>query len=160
MSKSILPSRAKFLLCDDVRAETNGKITVVGLYPDDKILVNLIPGLPSLPGTVAVLNQIAIVCMLFDGDGMFPASATITGPSGLKLPSVMLGNPTFKPGTSATIVLNSGGAFPVPSYGHYKCVLTVDKQDFLFQFEIAAGPGAATPARPAAPVKKKSRRKA
>jgi hypothetical protein len=50
MKKAVLPTRVKFLLCDDVRAESSGKITLVGLYPDDKILVQINPAIASQPG--------------------------------------------------------------------------------------------------------------
>jgi hypothetical protein len=158
MSKAHPPSRVKFLLCDDARAESSGKLTLVGLYPDDKILVQQNPAVPiQPPGVVALLNQLAIVCILFDGDGVFPASATITGPSGLKLADMPLGTPTFKAGAPGIMALQCG-LFPVAQLGQYTCTVTVGKSDFRFPFYFLAGP-APTASVPTAPTKKKSRRK-
>ncbi len=153
MSKA--PRSVKFLLCDDARAEASGKITLVGLYPDDKIVVQL--GQQTPPGVVAALSQVSFVCIVTDGDGAFPASAIITGP-GINLSKMSLGSPTFKRGEHTTIILQ-GGQFLVPQFGKFACTLSIGGVDHKFPFEIISRPVPVT-VFPAAPVaKKKARRK-
>jgi hypothetical protein len=153
MSTPHPPSSVKFLLCDDVRSEANGKLSLIGLYPDDKIYVLSspnVPGQPSaMPGFVAVLNQLAVVCLAFGGVGVFPASAKITGPSGQAFSTMLLGNPTFTHGATSTIALQ-GGLFPVQSYGRYTCTLTIGAVDFTFGFDILAAPAPTALPPPAA----------
>jgi hypothetical protein len=161
MTKMVLPTRVKFLLCDDVRAESSGKLTLIGLYPDDKILVQQNPALTNQPGwpagMVAVLNQLAIVCVAFGGDGTFPASATITGPSGVPLSTMPLGTAIFQPNTPATMALQ-GGLFPVAQYGQFKCTLTIGKSSFHYTFDVIAAPVPSPAAVPKA-TKKRPKRK-
>jgi hypothetical protein len=153
MSK--VPTSVRFLLCDDARAEASGKITIVGLYPDDKIVVQL--GQQTPTGLAAALSQLSFVCILNDGDGTFPASAMITGP-GISLPKMSLGSPTFKRGEHTTIILQ-GGQFLVPQFGKFACTLTIGVVDHRFPFEIISRPAPVAALPAALVVKKKPRRK-
>ena len=167
MSSTKRPKRVKFLLCDDVRGEQSGKITLVGLYPDDRIYVHVQPNVTqqfAAPAPVAVLNQLAVVCLVFGGDGALATSAVISGPGSQPIPPMDLGSPIFKPGSVATIGLQ-GGLFRVDQFGKYTCTLTIHGATFSYDFEILAGPApwmAAAPAAAlAAPVRptKKPRKK-
>ena len=139
MSNRQLPSRVKFLLSDDVRSEANGKITVVGLYADDKIFVQTLPGHPPPVGAVSALNQMVIICLAFDGDGIFPVSATVSAPSGQQLATMSLGQITFSPAGPSTIILQSG-LFLVPQFGGYRCAVDIGGISFPFDFQILSGP--------------------
>lgn len=135
-----VPAKAKFYLCDDVREEALGKMTLVGLFADDKVFVHLQNGMPAPPpGAVALIGHIAIACVLFDGEGSFPVHADLFRPSGQQVGYLSAPQLTFKTGTTATFVLK-GPNFPVHEYGKYSCKVFVDTTVFPFDFEILQGP--------------------
>jgi hypothetical protein len=133
------PTSVRFLLCDDVRSEIGGKLILIGLYPDDKILVASVPGQPIPQGYAALLPQLAIVCVVFDGNGPFPTEAKFVSPLGQVVVSVNLGSPQFVPGVPATFVLKAG-TFPVTQYGRHELSLSIGSKSFPFHFDILAQP--------------------
>ena len=139
----------KFLLCDDARPEASGKLTLIGLYPDDKIIVQSNLAQAALPANIAAISQLAIVAIIFDGSGSFPMRASIVGPKGHAVTTMPLGSPSLN-AHAPSIVILQGGSFPVAEYGRYTCTLSIGKTDFPFHFEILAGllPVLSLPATP------------
>jgi hypothetical protein len=147
VTNNTLPTRVKFLLCDDVRAEADAKLTIVGLYADDKIIVNTAlnpapiaaPSLP-LPRGLPVYGvpQLAIASIVLDGIGTYPALGEFRDPKGNVIIRIVLGDALLVIGKTATLIVK-GGTFPVTQFGTYKFVLTLGTTDFSFDFEILAG---------------------
>jgi hypothetical protein len=165
--RQALPRQAKFLLSEDMREEAQGKMTIVGLFTDDKIYVDTTVG-PVPPGVVAVLSSLTITCTMSGGSGTFPAVSTIVGPSRQLLARVS-GNAQFRPGATTTLALKSIGV-ALPSLGTYRVNVKVGRKEFDYSFDILQGPppglAAANPIgtrRPSAPsvtsrVKRAARR--
>jgi len=153
------PSRVKFLLCDDVRAETSGKMTVVGLYPADKIIVHT-KGRDDRPAgsPVAVLHQLAVVCLLFDGSGTHLPKVSLFGPSGQKIVESTMSEVTLNKDVSATIVLQ-GPQFVVPEFGTFKAKFVIGSKEFDYQFDIAAAPEQDSTAKEVPTIPKRKRSK-
>lgn len=60
----------RFYLADDVRSELNGKVTLVGLYPDDTIVFEMPAGIPDPTPEVPIGSEgITILCTLFGFTG-------------------------------------------------------------------------------------------
>jgi hypothetical protein len=135
------PTKAKFILSDDIREETGGKMTIAGLYADDRIYLN--PAGPSTlpPGIVGILNQLSVACIMFGGSGSFPTVADIIGPSGQVLTHVS-GSSDFKSGATNTLALKAANIL-VPEFGTYTCKISVQRKVFSFKFEILLGPAPA-----------------
>lgn len=139
MTGPVPPSRVRFFLCDDVRAETDGKITLVGFYPDDKIIVNQLPAANTGPVLVAI-PQLAIAAIVMDGVGtLLSPSGEVTDPLGKLVSRATLGAAVLVAGKTYSIVIK-GNMFPVPHFGRYEFKLTLDKTTFSFPFDIQAGP--------------------
>jgi hypothetical protein len=132
--KKRLPNRVKFLLSDDIREETHGKMTVVGLYADDKIFV----AQSALPQGVVTVMNLALTCMMFGGAGSFPLKAQITGPAGQTIANIT-GTQDFVPGAIGTLVLR-GSPVVLPQFGAYRFELTLQRKVFSYSFEVLAGP--------------------
>jgi hypothetical protein len=133
----------KFLLCEDVRPEADGKLTIIGLYADDRMIVNVTPGVaPPPPAGVPIYGvpQLAIASIVLDGVGTYPAGTEILDPTGGSMGKVAMGDAVLSAGKTATLAIKSG-PFPVARFGSYKFVLTLGPATFSFDFEILAGPG-------------------
>ena len=137
--KQIPPNSVKFVLSDDIREEAHGKMTIVGLYADDKIFVEMKPAVPLPPGIVTVVN-LSIACMMFGGAGNFNIKAEITGPAWQPITQIN-GTQDFIPGATATFVLK-GAPIALPQYGAYLCKITVQQKVFSYTFEVWPGPPA------------------
>jgi hypothetical protein len=157
-----LPTKAIFFLSDDLREEARGKMTLVGLYPDNKMYVELTtPG--TLPaGLVAVLGQLTVSCVMFGGAGRLPMEADIQAPTG-QLIAKLANDQDFNANGTSTLAFR-GTSVAVPAYGVYRCRVKVDTKEFLYEFEILAGPppGLGTTTQPAPSAKKlpRTRRRA
>jgi hypothetical protein len=154
MSTSCPPKGSRFYLCDDVRPEATGKLTLVGLYPDDKILAQTPLNQQGTPGIV-VISQMAIVCVLFDGDGIFDVTTTLKGPMGQSIANMILKNATFIP-LKPLVLIMPNQQFPLSGFGQYTMTVEVGAATFRFDFEILLsqpGPPALIP-----PVPKKRKK--
>ena len=78
---------AKFFLAEDVRAEPGGKLTVVGMYPDDSILFQgPLPGVMFTPDASPGMPKLCIVCVLIGlGPGTYSLVGTLSDPVGTAL---------------------------------------------------------------------------
>ena len=141
----IAPAKVKFLLADDVRAETNGKATIVGLFPDDRILVSPLPrGASQPPGLAAFISQLTAVAILIGGKGQAAALGRVAGPEGQQIYVTALGQVDLDPAKSQLVGFKFPG-FPVPQFGKYVCTLelgTSKKYDFPFEIHAANQNGA------------------
>jgi len=157
--KQQLPQTVRFLLCDDVRPEATGKVSIIGLYPADVIMVRNMDGQVPPEGLVTVLGQIAIACLALNGNGTYTAGVAITGPSGQNMLSGSLGEFTLARDRNATLIVQSTN-LAVPEYGKYTLILTIGKREYPFEFNIVQAPDSiVTPHVSAAPKKAKRTKK-
>jgi hypothetical protein len=137
--RNVLPKRAQFLLSDDIREETSGKMTIIGYYTDAKVFVTTIPNAPAPPaGVIAQMPQFCMSCILSEGVGQFPILAEIRGPSG-QLIATFNAQQVFIAGATTTIALR-GLNVTFPEFGKYECTVTVKTKKFTYSFELVQGP--------------------
>jgi hypothetical protein len=153
---------AKFILCEDVRSESHGKVTLIGAYPGDIIV--LASGPPPeklLAGQVAVLPRLAIAMFIKGGNGTYPVSGNLLGPREETIAQGEFGATALAQDKSVAVVMQAG-SFPVTEFGRYTMKLLVGGKKFEYMFEIRDGRQAQisqsdTTTRTSIPKKKKKK---
>lgn len=129
--------KIKFLMAEEIRPEINGKSSVLGLFPDDIIVVqaNRPEGIsPEIPDGIERLSFLLNVSDLPEGSHFFKGN--ITDPSGAAYnPLGSLGEETIKKGFSRSIVVEVK-PFIVKQKGIYHFNLYVDDLLTTFPFEV------------------------
>jgi hypothetical protein len=132
------PSRrgVRFFLAEDVRQETGGKFSLLGVFAGEKIFVSGTP--PEVPSTIAFgLPSLAFVFVLTEGEGRFEGRFRLVAPDR----KTVLTESTFelmelRRGHSNTIA-TTAKPFVGAAFGTYTAELTVGKTRFKFPIEIA-----------------------
>jgi hypothetical protein len=124
-------------LCEDVRQEINGKLSLLGLYPDDTIIVLGKPASALPPGVVAHLN-LAVVIVVTGGAGKFDGILRIVAPGGKALFESPMMPVTIERGRSATAGWKIQGVL-FPRFGEYKIEFALDRKRYTFAFRVIDG---------------------
>jgi hypothetical protein len=133
---------AHFVLCDDVRQEVHDKITIIGAYLNDELIVlssGIAQPTPKLPdGIEAVLDSLALVvsCPVKPGEvrrlSMFTPGGKVHGT--FEFPQ---DEKSAKAGTGVLAFRTRG--FPVPEFGRYRVELRVGEKEYQYSFSILDG---------------------
>lgn len=136
MTPVVVPSDAKtlFLVADDIRIETGGKLTILGLFAAGQILLHT----PILP---IALQSLAFCMMFTDGEGKFSSTAKFLDPSGKDIVPPITAVLVKEPTKTATQILKLV-PFSIASFGEYKCIVTLDQTAFQRSFFINPAPPA------------------
>jgi hypothetical protein len=121
-----LPTDATFLICEDVREEKGGKVSLLGVFAGGDVqLANFKDGMGI---------DLCVYCMFRGGAGAFNMQATLIDPKG----AVAKG-----PVESAVVEEGNTLGFTIrmrplmiSSLGIYRLVVTIDGKDFEFNFPI------------------------
>jgi len=129
--------KIKFLLAEEVRLEMGGKSTVVGLFPDDVLLMQVTRPVGASPDMPEGIDRLAFLLNVSDvPEGMHNFKGNITDPSGAPYnPVTALGDENIKEGFSHSIIVEIR-PFIVKSKGVYHFNLYVDDVLTTFPFEI------------------------
>ena len=114
--------KVDFLTCETVRAETGGKLTLMGYYVGGSIIL---PASITLPAQI----QLALVYVLRDGEGKFNCKLRIGIPAHKGVQEMDLPEVNKEPNKSHSITLNFL-TFEVPRAGEYKFALMLDDQEY------------------------------
>ena len=129
--------KIKFLVAEEIRPELSGKSMVIGLFPDDVLLMqgkrpDNAP--PEMPEGIDRLSFLLNVSELPEGKHHFKGN--ISDPSGAPYnPISSLGEETMPKGISRSIIVEIK-PFIVKSKGIYHFNLYVDDELTSFPFEI------------------------
>ena len=142
---------ARFILCEDIRVEANGKVSLAGIYPGELILLLQNIAETALPaGTIAVLSRLCFVFFVSGPPGSVRASITVYSPDRHKKIIESRSLPgQIEQGRAATIGF-TGSTFPVPALGSYAVELKIDDEVHELSFVIEAGPDFVPRVRPGA----------
>ncbi len=140
MKKKVLPTKrsVKFILAEDVRAEANGKFSLLGVFPGEEFHVAGDP--PPELRAAFVIPSVSFVFIVTDGQGEFSGGVTILGPDKKPVGGEMpLTGVKFEKGKPATI---SGGARPFigAAYGTYFAELRLENARFRFPIRVSPAP--------------------
>jgi len=128
MSKPIPPkSIARFLVCDDVRPELYGKLTIVGWYPRDAIALH--PVDPNDANWNPTILSLALLYEFEDGIGTFDAELEITTPSSKSIGRTKIGTLVVEKGQPAGIVARLA-QLPLPEFGAYTFTLYLGNKSY------------------------------
>lgn len=130
----MLPTDAliKFIVCETARQEKDDKISLLGVYPDDRILL---PADARFPAAFSL----SLVYFLLDGTGPFNGKLEIKmpGPHILffgEMPKIE--KVTDRPAS----ILAAFMPFVASAFGKYQVVLTLNTQAYVREFEVAPKP--------------------
>jgi hypothetical protein len=130
----MLPTDAliKFIVCETARQEKDDKVSLLGLYPDDRILLAADARFPAA-------FPLSLVYFLLDGTGPFIGKLEIKMPGPHiqflgEMPKIE--KATDRPAT----ILASFMPFVASTFGKYQAILTLDKQAYVREFEVAPKP--------------------
>lgn len=147
----LFPKNVQFILADAVRQEVGGKLTMLGLYSGDVVLLNetLPPALPEGAAGMALAGLTFLVRVL-DGQGQFKYRVDLYGPKGEMLGQRMTEQILeMQPGTTASLIVPVQ-PFPIPEFGIYRIVLTLNGRPYEFKFRVGhVDPTAIFPHKPA-----------
>lgn len=130
----MLPTDAsiKFIVCDAAREETNNKVSLLGIFPDERLQL---PGDARFPAAFPV----TFVFFLLDGEGSFNGTIEVTGPPdqppfSAEMPNISkIAN---QPGT----VIAAFTPFISAGFGAYKVILTLNNQKYTREFQVVPLP--------------------
>lgn len=145
----------RFILCEDIRVEANGKISLAGIYPGELVVLLQNIAEAALPaGTIAVLSRLCFVFFVSGPAGSVGASINVYGPSRDKKIVESQSLPgKIEQGKTATIGF-TGSTFPVSALGSHTVELKLDEELHEFSFVIEAGPNFVPRTKPMATRKR------
>ena len=131
-----LPSKSdlKFLVAEDLRAETGGKVSLVGLIPGERLAVQG----SAPPGVAFAIPSITFIFILTGSSaGQFRGHFRIIAPDKKTVISDMpLEKPISKVAGRATLFAAAAKPFVGPTLGTYSVDLDLGKVKFKFPLTI------------------------
>lgn len=110
------------LVCDAVRQDPDGKLTLAGFYATGEIRID-----PNAPLPVAL--NLAFVFVMRDGDGDFRLAFRLYDPLGKELTNNTLPN-VRKPAGQGQVVYVTLNQIPVATLGNYAVELGIDDRRY------------------------------
>lgn len=128
---STLPSDFDTLMADDIRQEIGGKVTLVGFFIGNEIVLPK----DAKPGPDIALAKLAFLTRLKDGDGTWNGKWSISGPGNIEIIKSPKDFSVKKVAGEMHGVLT---VLPlkVPKVGDYKYVLELDDRPYEYRFHI------------------------
>ena len=129
--------KVSFLISEEIRLELNNKITVVGLYAGDVVVIIKVERPEGMPeDTPSGLDRLTILATITEADeGELDLKGRIINSSGEVGEEIPLGKATVRAGLSNAVVIEMK-PFIVKVPGIFKFELFVNNENYLFPFEI------------------------
>lgn len=133
---NVLPKRVNFLLADQIREEAGGKLTIIGLYANDEIIL-----LGDLPEELPIglqglaLPALSILVQLKDGIGNYNGEAQVIDPNGKPLIIPAKLTISLKENVWSNLIVPFV-PFPLPKFGLYTFELKLDNKKYKYTFTI------------------------
>lgn len=152
----------RFFMADDFRPELSGKITAVGLYLDNVVVIKLPPGTPE-PSEEAPIFLENLAFLINVTNLPDPVTLTIEQKIDSKKRHPLISPQVVSPeGTNTAINIRfASNPCKVVKFGVKTLIVTIDKKEYEFQFEFkkdVSSPADSTPilkTKPEAPKKRK-----
>lgn len=144
---TIYPKTIQFLLADAVRQEQGGKVTVLGLYSGDSVVLQDVLPKEFPEG----MNGLALACLTIlaivrDGQGRFDCNLHLFGPTGTELGKGLNSVILDKQKDAPVNLIFPIQPFPIPDFGNYRIALWINKHEYEFKFKVThADPGVVLP---------------
>ncbi|UVA80488.1 hypothetical protein [Pandoraea commovens] len=136
--------KAKFYLAEDARAEVSGKLTLLGLYPNDVIVFAEGPDVTTPEGEVAkvALPKLCIVSTVSGlDDGEYELKASLYSANGKEAmpPSTVISKFKASPDVEGHTSIMQLAPFVAEAMGKCKFVLEVGPHTVTYEFELRVG---------------------
>lgn len=140
MRSAHAPTTVRFFVADDMRQEHNGKVTAVGLYPDDVIVAEMPPSVPDpTPEFMAQLPGVSILASAIVPPGEHQYQFEIDPSSILPPMKESSGSArnigTTRIGESVNLIMRLA-PLPIVGFGMVTVAIHVDGIPFRYSFEI------------------------
>jgi hypothetical protein len=121
-----------FLLSEHVRQEVGGKVSVLGLYPGNLLLI------PK--DTKQIVVPLTFIFIALEGEGVFPTSLSVHSPSGKPMfPDASLSDSIKNP-REALSVFVAVQPFVTEETGKFDVTLRLGKSSYRRSFTIEFAP--------------------
>jgi hypothetical protein len=125
------PDRFVCLVCEDVRAEVGGKLTVLGFMPGDTINVP--------PGILNPQLNLTFVFVFNKAEGEFTGSFSLTGPIGIVGAEIPIPTAHVEPDTGMVSVFQFKPTPQIP-LGRYVAKVTLNGRSYEQKILLRAAP--------------------
>lgn len=134
---NVYPKNIQFLLADHVRQEEGGKLSLLGFYSGDAVLLKgpLPEEIPEGMEGIA-LPGLTIVAVVRDGHGSFNSAIHLYGPNGKELGEGVKGHALDKAKDGTANLLVPIQPFPIPEFGMYRVLLELGKHEYEYRFRV------------------------
>lgn len=126
-------------MAEEIRPEASGKLTILGLYPDDNLILSPREALPEgvPPETPRGMEKLVFLINISDASNkLLKFKVRITDPSGeLYKPEIQVGEGKIEKGSSRSFIIEVK-PFIIILVGIYIFNFYVNKEIFSFPFEI------------------------
>jgi hypothetical protein len=130
--------KVNFLLAEEVRSEVSGKLTILGLYPGD-VIVLLKGARPAgvSPDTPSGIERMVILAVITGApEGLHKLKGRMLNPAGeAEIPEIALDDAIAKSGQSHTAIIEFK-PFMINQLGIFNFELFIDDTKFTFPFEV------------------------
>lgn len=141
-SRSDLPPvRCRFFLADDLRQEVGGKVSAIGLYSDDVIVLQL----PTEEPAPTVEKPIGFegICVLISLSGLVgtrECNFELLGPTGTPILRAAPASVDFPTAANSVNLISKFRPFICTQFGKFKFAARIGEHRFEYEFEIRRGP--------------------
>jgi hypothetical protein len=139
-SKTPAKHAIKFILAEDARSEGDGKFSLLGVFPGERVAVggDLPPGLQN---AAFVLPSLACVFILTGPEGKYPGHFSIVGTDKkLKILDAAIAQPIEIQKGQPAVFVTGLKPFIGPEFGSYSANLEIGKAKYRFPFVIEKAP--------------------
>jgi hypothetical protein len=130
----------KFILCEDVRSEIYGKLSLIGVYPGETVVLVNSPPAGTPKGQMPAISSLAFVFLVSNGNGKASPRIVVTDPKGTSGTPLQLAESTFVPENSVPIA-GVAKPFVVTELGEFSIALDIGGAEFQFPFRIRKAKG-------------------
>lgn len=131
--------KVKFLMAEEIRPEASGKLTILGLYPDDNLILSSREAIPEgvPPETPRGMEKLVFLINVSDASNkLLKFKVRIIDPYlELYKPEIQVGEGKIKKGASRSFIIELK-PFIINLVGVYVFNFYVNKEVFSFPFEI------------------------
>ena len=128
---NIFPDKVDFLLADDIRPELGEKITILGTYGGDAVILE---GQQHMPGMA--MPSLAILCIGRGGEGTIRVDASLTSPTGKHSQAMPKPNEIVKEKKRNLALVFKFQPFLIEQFGTFIFKLKLDDKEYPFPFRI------------------------
>ncbi len=146
---TLLPKQLRFLLADAVREETGGKLTLLGLYTGDEVVLQGTLPVDTPKGMKGIaLQGLTILVLIVDGYGEFNVQIQVYDPTGAPIGESSKDTLVKVKDVPQNMLLPIT-PFPVRAFGRHRLEIQLNNRKYEYLFTVRhQDPNARLPTAP------------